>query len=75
MAEVEQYATQAARSTLPILVLGETGSGKELLARSIHEQSGRSGPFVPVNCAALPRELAAAELFGHVRGAFDAAWG
>jgi transcriptional regulator with GAF, ATPase, and Fis domain len=62
-----------AASDLPVLLLGETGTGKEVMARFIHERSGRAGPFVPVNCGALSRELAAAELFGHTRGAFSGA--
>jgi transcriptional regulator of acetoin/glycerol metabolism len=65
--------SRAARSDLGILLLGETGVGKEVLARRAHEQSGRPGPFVAVNCAALPRDLAAAELFGHTRAAFSGA--
>lgn len=64
---------RVAGSQMPALLLGETGVGKEVLARRLHEQSGRSGSFVAVNCAALPRELAAAELFGHTRGAFSGA--
>jgi len=71
--EVRDHIARAARSSFPILLLGETGTGKELSARAIHEQSGRAGPFVPLNCATLSRELAGAELFGHARGAFSGA--
>jgi transcriptional regulator with GAF, ATPase, and Fis domain len=61
-------------SLVPVLVQGETGVGKELVARAIHEGSRvGSGPFVPVNCALLSRELAASTLFGHARGAFAGA--
>jgi len=64
---------QAARSDLPIVLEGETGTGKEVVARAVHGWSGRSGPFVAVNCAALPEGLAEAELFGYRRGAFTGA--
>src|SRR5262245_33598490 len=64
---------QAAKSDLPIVLQGETGTGKEVVARAIHAWSGRSGSMVAVNCAALPEGLAEAELFGYRRGAFTGA--
>ncbi|HLK93120.1 MAG TPA: sigma 54-interacting transcriptional regulator [Polyangia bacterium] len=64
---------QAAPSDLPIVLEGETGTGKELVARALHRWSGRPGPLVAVNCAALPEGLAEGELFGYRRGAFTGA--
>jgi transcriptional regulator with GAF, ATPase, and Fis domain len=66
-------AIRNAPTSVPVLVQGETGVGKELVAEALHEQSERVGPFVPVNCSALPSNLIESELFGHVRGAFTGA--
>ncbi len=64
---------RVARSEIPVLVRGETGSGKELLARSVHEASGRTGAFIAVNCGAIPAGLVESHLFGHLKGAFSGA--
>lgn len=66
-------AIRFAATDLPILLMGPTGSGKELFARQIHEWSGRPGPWMDVNAAALPREMVESLLFGHRRGAFTGA--
>lgn len=69
-----ERAAAAARGGLNVLVLGESGTGKELLARRMHRQSSRrDGPFVPVNCAAIPSELVESELFGAEKGAYTGA--
>ena len=60
-------------SKLPVLLLGESGAGKEVLARTVHQLSGRSGPFVAINCGALAPTLVESQLFGYVRGAFSGA--
>jgi transcriptional regulator with PAS, ATPase and Fis domain len=71
--EVFEKAARVARSTISVLLLGESGTGKEIVAHELHRLSGRRGPFVAVNVAALPGTLAEAELFGHARGAFTGA--
>ncbi len=73
---VMQRVELVAPSNAPVLVLGETGSGKEVVARAVHDRSTRSrGPFLRVNCGAIPPELVDSELFGHERGSFTGAVG
>ncbi len=74
MQEVRAIIGQAARADVTVLITGETGTGKDLIARAVHHLgSRRDGPFVKVNCAAVARELLESELFGHERGAFTGA--
>lgn len=74
MRELREHILQAASSKAHVLILGETGSGKDLVARAIHNQSNRTnGPFVKLNCAAIPQELVESELFGYKKGAFTGA--
>src|SRR5256712_6009136 len=74
MQQVRELVRTAARAEAHVLIEGETGTGKELVARAVHALGRRAaGPFVPVNCAAVPETLAEAEFFGHTRGAFTGA--
>ena len=74
MQDVYRTIARVVSNDLGVLILGESGTGKELVAKAIHDLGGRkAGPFIPVNMAAIPRELIEAELFGHERGAFTGA--
>ena len=71
--EIDRFIDLASSSNSPVLITGETGTGKTFVARLIHKKSGRKGPFVTINCAALPENLIEEELFGHKKGAFTGA--
>jgi two-component system nitrogen regulation response regulator NtrX len=74
MKKVMAQVDRVARSETRVCILGETGTGKELVARTVHERSGRSqGAFITLNCAAVPAELIESELFGHEKGSFTGA--
>jgi len=73
MQEVYRLIDLAAPTAAPVLITGESGTGKELVARSLHELSQSKGPFVAVNCSAIPETLLESEIFGHERGAFTGA--
>lgn len=74
MGVLRDTIAKVARSQAPVYILGESGVGKELVARTIHEQGARAaGPFVPVNCGAIPAELMESEFFGHKKGSFTGA--
>lgn len=73
MASLLRELERVAPTPLPVLLLGPTGSGKELAAQELHRRSGRTGPLVPVNCSAFVETLMESELFGHVKGAFTGA--
>jgi two-component system response regulator PilR (NtrC family) len=73
MRRLRDEIAKLAGSSMALLVHGETGTGKELVAMALHRQSGRTGQFVPVNCGSIPKELVESELFGHEKGAFTGA--
>lgn len=74
MAEVRSMIARLARSEAPVYINGESGTGKELAARAVHEESGRTdGPFIAVNCGAIPEQLVESEFFGHKKGSFTGA--
>src|SRR5947209_119320 len=74
LSDIQQEIDCAARSDAKVLVTGESGVGKDIVARLIHQQSRRSGSFVTINCAGVPDTLLESELLGHVRGSFTGAY-
>jgi transcriptional regulator with GAF, ATPase, and Fis domain len=72
--EVAQEIDHVARSDARVLITGESGVGKDIAARRIHDRSGRKGQFVTINCAGVPDSLLESELFGHLRGSFTGAY-
>lgn len=73
MKQVYELIRKAAGSSMSVVIYGETGSGKDVAARAIHALSGKRGPYVPINCGAIPENLMESEFFGHTRGAFTGA--
>jgi len=74
MREIFQMIDISAKTDITVLIQGETGTGKELVAQAIHKRSNRlKSPFIPINCASIPHDLAESELFGHEKGAFTSA--
>ena len=73
MAHVKDMIRRIGPAELPVMILGPTGSGKELVAHALHRASARRGPFVSIHCGAIPAELIESELFGHLKGAFTGA--
>jgi DNA-binding NtrC family response regulator len=73
LTSVRRLISLVGPTDMPVFISGETGTGKEVVARLLHQASPRSGPFVPINCAAIPESMIESELFGHVRGAFTGA--
>jgi two-component system response regulator HydG len=73
MRAVAERIAHVAPGEATVLITGESGTGKEIVARAVHRASGRTGPFVPVSCAAIPPDILEAELFGHTRGAYTGA--